>query len=117
MLSFRFLTVLYVLGASVLPTHAATIREFIASADKDSNVIQRVFAAGEAFSWANTFLEAKNQTPLFCPPQKLALNPGNYFRFLTDAIARDPSLNNDDDRVYPFHLLMELKRVFPCGAG
>ena len=68
-----------------------------------------VTGLGDAFSWANTYLEQRSF--LFCQPSKLALGTKNYMRILDDEIQR--KIYKEEHSI-GLILLMGLKETFPC---
>ncbi|HWP24758.1 MAG TPA: hypothetical protein VNL39_00245 [Xanthobacteraceae bacterium] len=64
------------------------------------------------FGWANTYLQSqRQQTPLYCLPDKLALKSEQIIDILRRGVREDAKLGNA-----PFGLaiLVALQRVFPC---
>ena len=70
---------------------------------------------GTGFAWANAYLQLRGQKPLYCQPEKISLEWGNYLQVL------DRKLKDDDymkqvplDRFLGLVLLRALQETFPC---
>ncbi len=71
-----------------------------------------VAGAFSGFSWANAQLQSDKQSPLFCQPSNLSLNPTNFHRLIADDVAKFEITDTKID--VTFILLKALKRAFPC---
>ena len=69
----------------------------------------------EGYSWANVFLEGAKQTPLYCQPKQMVVEPENSIRILDRQISimRESNYLKPDTPVEPL-LLLGLIRTFPC---
>ena len=70
---------------------------------------------GRGVFWANTVLKANNQTPLFCMPNKLALDQGIILS-LIDQEVRNPSSGQQwtEDTSIELIMVVAFQKRFPC---
>jgi hypothetical protein len=67
---------------------------------------------GDGLVSANSMMAYRHQQPLFCQPDELALQSGNFIDILEREIKRPPPWR--DDSSLPFILLRGLQNTFPC---
>ena len=71
-----------------------------------------VGGVGSGISWANSLIEIKGQTPIYCPPDKLSLNAQNYASIIDKTLENDRSLSREMSLAMV--LLLGYQRTFPC---
>lgn len=73
---------------------------------------------GTGLFWANAALQARNQQPLFCMPEKLAVDP-NLIKSLLDQQIKNPGSGKPyaDDKQIEIILLVSFMSRFPCGEA
>ena len=82
---------------------------------KDYKSISEVHigGVGYGYSWANTALGGRGDTPFYCVPEKLVLNNRHYIEIIDREILRTEEPYSPD---YPIELilLLGLINTFPC---
>jgi hypothetical protein len=79
-----------------------------------------IHGVGVGFFWANSELTVNKHAPLYCQPEKLALNGDNYVEMLDAAVKDYRALVAEGKTQLPpdpyieLLLLKQLERVFPC---
>ncbi len=66
---------------------------------------------GQGISWSNSFVENKLKEKLYCSPQKISLNTGNFMAIIDKEI--DTGRWKGDDHVEMI-LFFGLEKTFPC---
>ena len=68
---------------------------------------------GIGYGWANTSLEHRKQSKLYCQPANLALDASNYIDIITREIQANKNIYTPDTPV-ELILLIGLEKTFPC---
>jgi hypothetical protein len=110
----KTLLLILALAASASAEHTVkSYREAKAKGGEDAGLAE-VYLAGIAhgFSWVNISAKDDSREPLFCAPEKMALQTANYEQILESFLKRrSPNLENAPLGMV---LLFALKDAFPC---
>lgn len=69
---------------------------------------------GMGYSWANSYLQVvRKSPPLYCEPEKVALNADNYFQILDEHI-RKQGKTLEQSTPIAMLLLIALREALPC---
>lgn len=74
-----------------------------------------VHGVGVGIFWANTQLESKQQSALYCAPDDLPMGRQNYLGILDGEIKRRGEESIADRPIEPL-LLLGLIKIFPCAS-
>ncbi len=80
----------------------------------DDKLRQMIFAAGEAYAWANSELAEREDSPFYCQPKKLGITRDQYADILVRYVSENPTFRSNDFRVWHLLLLKGLEVTFPC---
>ena len=100
-------------GCLALLTQAkadVTVNEILARANEKSAQLI-VSGTADGISWSNSYMSTIKKQPMYCPPQKLAINIQQYMDILRRHVQRDPSNGYDPIGFGLFEALLE---TFPC---
>lgn len=104
-------TVLIILLSSINRVTALTIKEYKEMSNEEIVKIY-VKGVGEGLMWGNTMINVRQNTNIFCPPPKMALNGENYISILQKELESNSSYKDSDP--IELVLVLALEKVFPC---
>ncbi|MDH5911739.1 hypothetical protein L8R80_11130 [Vibrio splendidus] len=70
-----------------------------------------VNGVGQGIGWGNTLVENRLKQKLYCSPQKIALNAGNFITIIDTEIESGNWENTDPIELI---LIIGLEKTFPC---
>ena len=120
--TFAFFTIVFSSSQSSAEIKELTVGDFISLAMSSNpkltqlreQVTIMISSAGEAYGWANTELLDRKQSPLYCPPKKLAVTKEQYVEILSKLVDGHPKVKTEEFRSWPVLLLKALQDTFPC---
>lgn len=89
-------------------------KEFLTSIGEEETlkmVENYIVGVGKGFFWANAYLGATKQNPLYCQNSNLILNGNNYVEIMHREYT---SIKYDDKTAMELILLLGLQKTFPC---
>jgi hypothetical protein len=101
-------------AAWISPAHGEVFLDQYQAVKEATWFKQYVDGVGTGFSWANTDLRMRKETPLYCQPAHLAMYPENYLNILNNYISRRGN-SLSENSIVELLLLNALKEAFPCG--
>jgi hypothetical protein len=111
-----FLMVVWMIaGATGMPAQAQLTVKAYDGIKKDEIVKVHINGVGRGYAWANAQLILANQQPLYCQPDKLALDIANYIGII-DREIKDTENKYTLDTPVELILLRGLQKTFPCGG-
>jgi len=96
------------------PAIALDVQEYEERKNTSRDVLKiYINGVGEGYSWSNSILKQRGNPPLYCPPQKIALNADNYMAIIDAQIAK---MKKSGAIEIPVELILYLGLVdsFPC---
>lgn len=90
-------------------------KEMIQKIDEKSERSQTLLYVLDGYSngagWANQFIKARGDAPLYCPPKKLALTPEQTASILREYLKKDKAAGESPAGLA---MLLALMATFPC---
>lgn len=99
----------------IVPIHAEVPLKLYETTKDVKEMQTYLTGVGKGYFWANVHLIVRQLPPLYCPPEKLAVNARNYVEILDDYLSKPGMKSNlASDRNVEEILLYALQEVFPC---
>lgn len=80
----------------------------------DQQFLSIVTGAGRGLEGVNIDASLRNQPPIFCQPDKLAVTGGQYWRMLERFVEDNPKFADVDINLVGYALLRAMVDTFPC---
>jgi|CXWL01.1.fsa_nt_gi hypothetical protein len=96
------------------PVHAGPTLKDYEELKENKYFLAHLHGIGVGYSWANTYLSAiRKSPPLYCEPEKVALNADNYFQILDEYIKKQGGILQQSTSISML-LLYALREALPC---
>jgi hypothetical protein len=110
---FKSFAALGMITISIAPALAEVTTEQALKAYESGSSVGRAYFQGldQGYDWANTAIQNRNQTPLYCSPKQIALTVEQRVTILKDYLAKVPAGLKEPA---PLSLLLSMQLAFPC---
>jgi hypothetical protein len=107
---FKLFAALGMITISIAPALAEVTTEQALKAYESGSLVGRAYFQGldQGYDWANTAIQNRNQTPLYCSPKQTV---EQRVAILKDYLAKDPSGLKEPAGL---SLLLSMQFAFPC---
>ena len=114
----KIVTVPFLLLCFINPAYSISIIEYeeaFSSQERKGIIRLYISGIGSGMMWSNIELESRGEKPLYCQPEKIALNTGNYIRIINDELAKDELTEAEKELSSVAKYIMKgLISTFPC---